>query len=150
MGGELSESSPDPALVLTPPASASGEDDGLLTSSEIKRMKLRAEWVLLSACNTAAGRSQHAEGLTGLASSFLFAGARSLLISHWRVADSVGPRISARAIELIGKPGWRLGKAGAVRQAMREVMGDTSNDEDPVTTYAHPAAWAPFAVVGLD
>ncbi len=67
----------EPALVLTPPAVASAADDGLLTASEIARfLKLDADWVILSACNTAAGDSPGAEGLSGLAKAFFYAGAR--------------------------------------------------------------------------
>ena len=45
----------EPALVLTPPIEASELDDGLLTASEVAQLKLNADWVILSACNTAAG-----------------------------------------------------------------------------------------------
>jgi CHAT domain-containing protein len=151
IGGELSESIPEPALVLSPPKVASAVDDGLLTASEVKRMKIRADWVMLSACNTAAGSRPGAEGLTGMARSFLYAGARSLLISHWRVVDAVGPRISARAIELARTANKSsLSRASAVREAMKEVMLDPSRDDDELTTFAHPAAWAAFTFIGVD
>ncbi len=55
----------EPALVLTPPAHASALDDGLLTASEIAALKLDADWVILSACNTAAGNG-HGETLSAL------------------------------------------------------------------------------------
>jgi CHAT domain-containing protein/Tfp pilus assembly protein PilF len=76
----------EPGLVLTPPAIASGNDDGLLTVGEIAQLKLDADWVVLSACNTAAGDgSPGAEGLSGLARAFFFAGSRALLVSQWEV-----------------------------------------------------------------
>ena len=82
VSGELGLS--EPALVLTPPATSSSEDDGLLTASEISVLDLRANWVVLSACNTAAGDGQpDADGLSGLARAFLLAGARAMLVSHW-------------------------------------------------------------------
>jgi CHAT domain-containing protein/tetratricopeptide (TPR) repeat protein len=152
IGGELFESIPEPALVLSPPPTASANHDGLLTASEVRRMKIRAEWVLLSACNTAAGSRQGAEGLTGIARSFLFAGARSLLISHWRLMDTVAPRISGRVIELTQQaaPTRMLSRASALQQAMKELMLDSSRDDDELVTFAHPSAWAAFAFVGVD
>ena len=67
------------ALVLTPPATATDKDDGLLTASEVAQLKLNADWVVLSACNTAAGDKPGAEPLSGLASaSFMPAPALSL------------------------------------------------------------------------
>jgi CHAT domain-containing protein len=76
----------EPALVLTPPPEASPDNDGLLTASKIATLKLNASWVVLSACNTAAGDgTPDAGGLSGLAKAFFYAGARSLLVSHWSV-----------------------------------------------------------------
>jgi CHAT domain-containing protein len=73
----------EPALLLTPPDKASEEDDGLLTASEVARLEMDADWVILSACNTAASDgAPGAEALSGLASAFIYAGARSLLVSH--------------------------------------------------------------------
>src|SRR5262249_56185830 len=70
----------EPALVLTPPDVPTEADDGLLTASEIATLKLNADWVVLSACNTAAGNAEGAEALSGLARSFFYAGARALLV----------------------------------------------------------------------
>jgi CHAT domain-containing protein len=73
------------ALVLTPPAIATDKDDGLLTASDVAQLKLNADWVVLSACNTAAGNKPGAEPLSGLASAFFYARARALLASQWYV-----------------------------------------------------------------
>jgi CHAT domain-containing protein len=58
------------------------------TEAEIKitALKLDADWVILSACNTAAGGAEGAEAYSGLARAFFYAGARTLLVSHWAVA----------------------------------------------------------------
>ena len=69
----------EPGLILTPPDKASDNNNGVLTASEIMALNLNVDWVLLSACNTAAGESNDSEGLSGLAKSFFYAGARSLL-----------------------------------------------------------------------
>ena len=71
--------------MLTPPPQGSEADDGYLSASEIARLKLDADWVILSACNTAAGEAKGAAALSGLARAFFYAGARSLLVSHWYV-----------------------------------------------------------------
>ena len=60
----------EPALLLTPPAEASEEDNGLLTASEVAQLNLNADWVVMSACNTAAGSNEGAEALSGLARAF--------------------------------------------------------------------------------
>ena len=82
---QLANANAEPALVLSPPVVASEEDDGLLTASEISALKLNADWVVMSACNTAGGGKPGAEALSGLARAFFYAGARALLVSHWPV-----------------------------------------------------------------
>jgi CHAT domain-containing protein len=84
LAGQLSGTR-EPGLILTPPATATPEDDGYLSGSDIAGLKLDADWVILSACNTAggAGRGEAAEALSGLARVFFYAGARALLVSHW-------------------------------------------------------------------
>ena len=81
----------EPALVLTIPKEATPLDDGLLTANEIAQLKLNADWVVLSACNTAAGDKPGAEALSGLARTFFYAGTRALLVSHWAVETAMLP-----------------------------------------------------------
>src|SRR5262249_9636118 len=69
-------------------------DDGLLTASEVAQLKLNADWVVLSACNTAAGEKPGAEALSGLARAFFYAGARALLVSHWRIDSKAATRLA--------------------------------------------------------
>lgn len=69
LAGEL-EGTREPGLILTPPEAATAEDDGYLSASEIAGLKLDADWVILSACNTAAGGADNAEALAGLARAF--------------------------------------------------------------------------------
>lgn len=133
----------EPALVLTPPEVATQTDDGLLTASEVAELDLSAEWVILSACNTAGGDGRpDADGLSGLARAFIYAGARAILVSHWPVRDDAAAKLTTGAIGLLtGNHGLRRSEALGI--AMLDVMQDTS---DP--TLAHPSAWAPFVVVG--
>ena len=132
----------EPALVLTPPDEPTPFDDGLLTASEIIDLPLDADWVVLSACNTAGGDRPGAAGLSGLARAFLFAGARSILVSHWPVRDDAAARLTTGTFAHLAG-GTARGRADALRRAMLDLMADR---RDP--TLAHPAAWAPFVLVG--
>jgi CHAT domain-containing protein len=119
---------------------ASDEDDGYLSASEIAALKLDANWVVLSACNTAAGAAANAEALSGLARAFIYAGARALLVSHWEVDSGATVKLITTAVhEMARDP--KLGRAEALRRAMLALI-------DKGGAQAHPAYWAPFVVVG--
>lgn len=127
----------EPALVLTPPDKPTDLDDGLLTASEIAALKLNADWVVLSACNTAAGQGEGAEALSGLARAFFYAGARTLLVSHWAVYSTAATELTTATFEkLAANP--KTGRAEAFRQSMLRLIEDGKP----------PAYWAPFIVVG--
>jgi CHAT domain-containing protein len=116
MAGELS-SGREPGLILTPPEKGSDEDDGYLSASEIGSLKLDADWVILSACNTAAGGASSAEALSGIARAFIYAGARALLVSHWAVDSNAAVKlITTAAGEMARDPS--AGRAEAMRRAM--------------------------------
>jgi CHAT domain-containing protein len=138
----LAATGAEPALVLTPPAQASAEDDGLLTTSEISELKLNADWVIMSACNTAAGAGTEGTGaLSGLARAFFYAGARTLLVSHWEVNSEAAVKLTTRAFaEMKSAPS--LGRADALRRSMAALIGQGAPYE------AHPSYWAPFVIVG--
>ncbi len=133
----------EPGLVLTPPSQASADDDGYLGASEVATLRLDADWVILSACNTATSDGGTTQGLGGLARAFFYAGARNLLASHWPVSDEVAPVLTVRVIEL-ERSG--MGRASALAQAMREIRQDPRNDA--TGSWAHPFYWAPFVLIG--
>lgn len=139
MAGEFGENS-EPALVLTPPARGTTADDGLLMASEVAQLKLDADWVILSACNTAApDGTPGAEGLSGLAKAFIYAGARSLLVSHWAVASDAAVKLTTGTVQAMDRePG--IGRAEALRRSMLALIDDRA--------MAHPMFWAPFVLVG--
>ncbi len=92
----------EPAIVLTPPkVPLDKDDDGLLTASEVAGLKLDADWVVLSACNTASADTLGAEALSGLARAFFYAGARALLVSHWPVYSDAAVRLTTQAFNEI-------------------------------------------------
>jgi CHAT domain-containing protein/Tfp pilus assembly protein PilF len=136
----------EPALVLTPPKDGTTpleleEDDGLLTASEVAQLELDADWVVLSACNTAAGEKGNAAALSGLARAFFYAKARALLVSHWYVKADAAVKLTTKAFaELKADP--NIGRAEALRRSMVELMQHGAPED------AHPAAWGPFVVVG--
>jgi CHAT domain-containing protein len=136
--GGLSE----PALVLSLPDKPTAEDDGLLTASRIARLNLDADWAVLSACNTAAGDKPGAEGLSGLARAFFYAGARSLVVSHWPVDSEAAVKLTTGAFAQLSKnPG--IGRAEALRRSIQALIADRSAARN-----ADPSTWAPFVLVG--
>jgi CHAT domain-containing protein len=137
----------EPGLVFTPPASASPNDDGFLTASEVAALRIGAGWVILSACNTAAGDGRAgAPGLSGLARAFFFAGSESLLASHWPVRDDVAAILTVRLFEIL-KANPRLSRAEALQRVEREIRNDT-RDDPYLKSWSHPSAWAPFSLIG--
>ncbi len=114
----------EPALVLTPPREGTEEDDGLLTASEVAQLKLNADWVILSACNTAAADTPGGEGLSGLARAFFYAGTRTLLVSHWKLnSKATVALITGMFKELADNPD--IGRSEALRRSMLAVMNDS-------------------------
>jgi CHAT domain-containing protein len=143
MAGEFADYG-EPALVLTPPDAGDATDDGLLGASEVAQLKLDADWVILSACNTAApDGAPGAEGLSGLARAFFYAGSRALLVSHWPVLSDASVRLTTGAIERLAQTP-EIGRAEALRHAMLALLDDATLPPE----YAHPAIWAPFSLVG--
>jgi CHAT domain-containing protein len=132
----------EPALALTLPQTPTDVDDGLLTASEVAQLKLNADWVVLSACNTAAGDKPGAEALSGLARTFFYAGARALLVSHWSIDTEAATRLTTSTFSHL-KADPKLGRAEALRQAMLAYMNDGSGKLN-----AYPGFWGPFSVVG--
>ncbi len=131
----------EPGLIMTPPERATADDDGYLSASRIAGLKLDADWVILSACNTAAGGSEGSEALSGLARAFFYAGARALLVSHWSVNSEVTVMLITGAMTRLAAD-KRLGRADALRQSMLALTDKGSPQ------YGHPAYWAPFVIVG--
>ncbi len=127
----------EPALVLSLPAGAAQADEALLTASEVATLNLNADWVVLSACNTASGDKVGADALSGLARAFIFAGARALLVSHWAVDSEAAVELTTRTFAILrAAPG--LGRAEAFRRAMLSLADEGHS----------PGFWAPFIIVG--
>lgn len=132
----------EPGLVLTPPDQATEADDGYLSASEAAQLRLNAEFVVLSACNTAASDGRPGgEGLSGLARAFFYAGARSVLVSHWEVSDAATTALISDTFAALDAPGADIGdRARALQHGMKAVRAHRE--------WRHPAFWAPFTLVG--
>jgi CHAT domain-containing protein len=138
--GQLNRDS-EPGLILTPPETANETDDGYLSASEIAGLKLDADWVILSACNTAAGEAASAEALSGLARAFIYAQARALLVSHWEVDSDATVKLVTTAMREIER-NKSVGRAEALRRAMLALIDSRDANQQA------PSIWAPFVVVG--
>jgi CHAT domain-containing protein len=138
----FAKSKAEPALVLTIPDKPTDFDDGLLQASEIAQLKLNADWVVLSACNSAAEEKPGAEALSGLARAFFYAGARSLMVSNWQIDDESTARLMLNTFQATTRDA-RISHAEALREAMLEMIDHAKTDAE-----ADPRLWAPFVVVG--
>jgi CHAT domain-containing protein len=147
--GELDGLS-QPALALSAPAVADSDGDGLLTMEEILALKLDADWVVLSACNTGAGAVAGAEAASGLGRAFFYAGTRALLLTNWSVhSESARELITDIFKHQADNP--KLTRGEALQEAMMALMdgpGYIGADGKTEFTYAHPLFWAPYSVVG--
>jgi CHAT domain-containing protein len=132
----------EPSLALTLPKQPTELDDGLLTASEVAQLKLNADWVVLSACNTAAPGKPGAEALSGLARAFFYAGAGALLVSHWSIDSEAATRLTTSTFTIM-KADPKLGRAEALRNAMLNYLNDRSS-----LLNAYPAFWGPFSIIG--
>jgi CHAT domain-containing protein len=138
VSGEM-EGVTEPALVLSPPAAANADEDGLLTASEVASMRIGADWVILSACNTAAGNDAQAAAYSGLAQAFRYAGAGSLLVSHWPVRDDASAFVT---LETVKGANRGLPRAVALQRAMLKLIRSKQDNA------AQPYIWAPFILMG--
>ena len=113
----------------------------MLTVSEVAGLELDADWVVLSACNTAAGENGDAEALSGPARAFFYAKARALLVSHWYVNSDAAVKLTTGAFaELNSNP--KIGRGEALRRSITRLISKGLPEE------AHPTNWAPFVLVG--
>jgi CHAT domain-containing protein len=133
-----------PSLALANPGNG---QHGLLTLDDILGLKLDADWVVLSACNTAAGEGQGAEAISGLGRGFFYAGSRALLVTHWPVETVSAKQLVIGVFDSLARePG--LTRASALQRSMLEVMAGQGEDGGVRFSYAHPLFWAPYALVG--
>ena len=131
------------ALALTPGGGCETEnanEDGMLVASEISRLAMDADWVILSGCNTATqDLGPDPRSLSGLARAFFAAGARRVLASHWSVD-------SAATTDLLAELFNKNGEANS--RTLQRTMAKMRTSRSTLSYRAHPAFWAPFVIVG--
>jgi len=140
-----------PALALSSPSVTGDSEDGLLTMGEIMKLKVNADWIVLSACNTGASEGGGTEALTGLGRAFFYAGTRSVLASMWPV-ESTSAKKLVSDIFRNQQSDKTLSRAGALRKSMIGLIDDSTLIDQGtgkiIASYAHPLFWAPFVMVG--
>ncbi len=140
----------EPGLVFTPPNVATRDDDGILTASEASQLSFLADWVILSACNTAstAFGAGGSDSLSALARAFLYAGAHALLASHWQVSDKATAVLTVETLTA-RRDNPNLTRAQALQLAMHAVRTGKRSDGNSIAdwdeSWAHPSIWAPFS-----
>ncbi len=135
--GKLQEA----GLLLSEPAPGEPAQDGVLSVSEIYGLKLAADLVILSACDTGAVTDGN-QGLSNLAQAFTYAGAKGLIVTHWAVDTYAATELSKRlATEMRESP--QESNARAFQAVLRSLLADPDASE-----FHHPKYWASHAVVG--
>lgn len=127
----------EPALAMA--SSGSRDESPLLTLQDVLGLRMNADWVILSACNTAGADGKNEEALSGLARGFFYAGAKSLLVTHWSVESESAMMLTTETFKVYGAENQST-RAQSLQRGMLKVMQDTR--------YGHPAYWAPYALVG--
>lgn len=139
-----------PALALSSPAVTGEGGDGLLTMEEILGLKLDADWVILSACNTGAGAGAGAEAASGLGRAFFYAGTRALLVTNWSVHSQSARQLVTDLFKRQAEDP-KLSRSEALRQAAMALVdgpGYLNSEGKTEFAYAHPLFWAPYTIIG--
>ena len=140
------------AIVTSDPLGAVDASHALLTVSDVVGLDLDADTVILSACNSGGGAVSSkdetgagkvaGESLSGLARAFFYAGARSLMVTHWSVNDQTAAYLVVQSMKQVATG---LGVAEAMRTAQLGMLDDATGSSAKL---AHPFYWAPFAIIG--
>jgi CHAT domain-containing protein len=135
-----------PALTL---AYERNPRDSLLLLEDILRLRLDADWVVLSACNTGAADGLATEAVSGLGRGFFYAGSRAVLLTHWPVESESARKLVTQIFEIYSK---KTTRALAVKKSA-DILMDSPGYVDPKSkrllySYAHPMFWAPYTLVG--
>jgi len=140
-----------PALALSSPTVTGDREDGLLTMKDIMKLKLNADWIVLSACNTGAASGTGAEALSGLGQAFFYAGSRAILASMYPVETTSARKLVTGLFRLQGSDS-KLTRSQALRKSMLDLIdSETLKDQTTgriIASYAHPLFWAPFVLMG--
>lgn len=136
--GVVHESKPELSRIFLTPEN---EEDGSLYSGEIYNLKINADLVTLSACETGLGKVAKGEGIVGLSRALLYAGAKNLIVSLWPVADESTSELMIEFYQQHLFSVFSMHFAGALRESKLKMMRSEK--------YQRPYFWAPFILVGM-
>jgi CHAT domain-containing protein len=118
----------------------SGAEDGILYSGEIYNLKLNADLVVLSACETGLGKIQQGEGIIGLTRALLYAGTKNIIVSLWQVADQSTSDLMVDFYNNILNNKMAKSYSQSLRIAKLKMISDGN--------FQHPVYWSPFILIG--
>ena len=130
----------EPSLILTRVSEFNSQNDGILTASDINKLKLNADLVILSACQTANTDIENGQAYTGLAESFFFAGSKAILATHFVVETNSAVAITSGLIRNLNG-NENISYSQALRQSVIDLIQNSKR-------YQHPFYWAPYIIVG--
>ena len=141
-----------PALALSAPPGVNADEQplqALLTLEDVLQLKLDADWVVLSACNTAAADGLGGEAVSGLGRGFFYAGSRAMLVTHWAVESDSATALVSQTFSRYAAAA-SVSRSKALQQAMQALRDTVVKNEQgkPLYSWAHPMFWAPYALVG--
>ena len=140
-----------PAIALSSPTITGGDEDGLLTMTEIMKLRLNADWVVFLRVIPGPQSGEGAEAVSGLGRAFFYAGTRAALVTMWPVETTSSRKLVTGIFES-QRSNQSLSRAQALRESMLELIDKGHLIEGPtgniVASYAHPLFWAPFVIFG--
>ena len=142
-GITLPENASLSALVLSQSRNATQREDGYLTMREISKLRIDADQVVLSACETGLGKLYAGEGVVGLTQAFFVAGARTVVVSLWSVSDDSTAELMLHTYKTMQTQKKSL--AVAMAEAKRRFIDGSAGDAD----LKRPYHWAPFVHYGM-
>ena len=137
--GFINSERPDLSGILLAQDTTGGQD-GILFSNEIYNLKLNADLVLLSACETGLGKNSEGEGIIGLTRALLYAGAKNIIVSLWQVADESTADLMVNFYEKILENQHNLSYSECLRLAKIKMIREGK--------FSHPLYWSPFILIG--
>jgi CHAT domain-containing protein len=118
-----------------------GSSSPLLSLDDILGLKLNADWVILSACNSASDDGSAEEALSGLARGFFYAGSKAVLVTHWAVESKSAQELATRTMQYYARE--NMGRAESLRQAQLDLIAGKS-----AAQFQHPFYWSAYATSG--
>jgi CHAT domain-containing protein len=135
---------PGPSIVVSVPTTSPNANAAFLAPGDIEKLKLDADLVVLSACNTAGPSAKTGESLSGLARAFFRAGAHGVLVTYWSIVSGAAVPLMINAFPSGGNAS---DTAQVLRQAQLQMIDTAGTGNNPIEL-SYPNYWAAFALIG--